>query len=559
MTVNPYFVFFCSFYFSVAGNIKASQKGLLPELSHEYSLQEANQDTARVRILIKQSDQFMGTNFEEAFASAGKAYRIALNSNNVGLLMLVNSQIGKLYFYNGGYVKAIQHYSEVLKSAEAVNDSEWIGKGYAQLGRVRLVLEDYEEAERHFIASKRHLLAHYKDEAAFPVDLRLSFFNNLGVIYAAQEKYEEAVFQFESGIELAEIRDGHGPTLVQLLNNLGDLMRKKGLHNRAKFYYQSALGQLAISPFKLMESMVYNGLGQLYLDSNNPDSARIYFSKGFKLVSDGKAHSHLKHLSESLSNSFSELGQADSALHYLKLSRVYLDSLNLAKSAEKIHGEELLIAFTQEKSLLQGFYKRNKAYLLVLVFLISLMTLYFVVKHYLAKKSLEVTMGEKFRLEMSVQDNLNDKEALREKLELNQKEQTIMALNNIQKEQILKKMTASIRQENVKELALDTQGRLNKLVEGIKQNNGEQELSEFEFRFSKLYVGFFDKLHHDYPDLTLNERRLAAFLKLQLTTKEITGITGQSVRAVEIARTRLRKKLKLTKSDKSLYDFFVDF
>ena len=194
-----------------------------------------------------------------------------------------------------------------------------------------------------------------------------------------RKKYEEAVFQFESGIELAEIRDGHGPTLVQLLNNLGDLMRKKGLHNRAKFYYQSALGQLAISPFKLMESMVYNGLGQLYLDSNNPDVQEYISRRVSSWFPMGKLILISNIYLKACSNSFSELGQADSALHYLKLSRVYLDSLNLAKSAEKIHGEELLIAFTQEKSLLQGFYKRNKAYLLVLVFFDFLMTLYFVV------------------------------------------------------------------------------------------------------------------------------------------------------------------------------------
>lgn len=62
-----------------------------------------------------------------------------------------------------------------------------------------------------------------------------------------------------------------------------------------------------------------------------------------------------------------------------------------------------------------------------------------------------------------------------------------------------------------------------------------------------------------HPNLSLNERRLAAFLKLQLTTKEIASITGQSIRALEIARTRLRKKIGLTKSELSLCDYFLNF
>jgi hypothetical protein len=43
---------------------------------------------------------------------------------------------------------------------------------------------------------------------------------------------------------------------------------------------------------------------------------------------------------------------------------------------------------------------------------------------------------------------------------------------------------------------------------------------------------------------------------LDMTTKEISSITGQSIRAIEIARIRLRKKLNLTQSDTSLFEYF---
>ena len=78
---------------------------------------------------------------------------------------------------------------------------------------------------------------------------------------------------------------------------------------------------------------------------------------------------------------------------------------------------------------------------------------------------------------------------------------------------------------------------------------------EFEVRFAKTHGDFYDRLVKSFPDITLNERRLCAFLKLDMTTKEISTITGQSVRAVEIARTRLRKKLNLNQSDTSLFEF----
>ena len=78
---------------------------------------------------------------------------------------------------------------------------------------------------------------------------------------------------------------------------------------------------------------------------------------------------------------------------------------------------------------------------------------------------------------------------------------------------------------------------------------------EFEIRFQQVHNSFYDKLNALSPDLSTNERRLCAFLKLSMSTKEISSITGQSPRSIDVARTRLRKKLNLTNNDSSLSDF----
>jgi DNA-binding CsgD family transcriptional regulator len=49
--------------------------------------------------------------------------------------------------------------------------------------------------------------------------------------------------------------------------------------------------------------------------------------------------------------------------------------------------------------------------------------------------------------------------------------------------------------------------------------------------------------------------RLGAFLRLNMTTKEIAAITGQMPRSIDVARTRLRKKLNLTNEDVGLVEF----
>jgi len=90
-------------------------------------------------------------------------------------------------------------------------------------------------------------------------------------------------------------------------------------------------------------------------------------------------------------------------------------------------------------------------------------------------------------------------------------------------------------------------------IEGIISNINSLSLNEkweeFNTSFEKLYPTFFSKMLEKYSDLTKNELRLSALLKLNLSTKEISTITQQSIRAIEMARFRLRQKMKLQKDD----------
>ena len=78
---------------------------------------------------------------------------------------------------------------------------------------------------------------------------------------------------------------------------------------------------------------------------------------------------------------------------------------------------------------------------------------------------------------------------------------------------------------------------------------------EFETYFNSINDTFYESLN--IYDLTSNERRLCAFLKLDMSSKEISSITGQSLRSIEVARYRLRKKFDLSNSTISLYEFLV--
>lgn len=69
---------------------------------------------------------------------------------------------------------------------------------------------------------------------------------------------------------------------------------------------------------------------------------------------------------------------------------------------------------------------------------------------------------------------------------------------------------------------------------------------EFETHFSQVYEDFYARLAQKHPELTPGERKLCAMLRLKLSTKEIAALTLQNPQSIDIARYRIRKKLKLS-------------
>lgn len=76
--------------------------------------------------------------------------------------------------------------------------------------------------------------------------------------------------------------------------------------------------------------------------------------------------------------------------------------------------------------------------------------------------------------------------------------------------------------------------------------------NEFELHFTSVHPNFYISLKSKYPNLTKGETKLCAFLKLNLSTKEIASISGNSINSIEVSRSRLRKKMGLQTSE-SLY------
>ncbi len=92
----------------------------------------------------------------------------------------------------------------------------------------------------------------------------------------------------------------------------------------------------------------------------------------------------------------------------------------------------------------------------------------------------------------------------------------------------------------------DFRKRISLIFQKLHQNKiGEEFMEIFDVNFEKINHNFFEKLKELNPSLTKRELRLCAFVKMDLSNKEIAPLLSISIRGVENARYRVRKKLNV--------------
>jgi DNA-binding CsgD family transcriptional regulator len=107
----------------------------------------------------------------------------------------------------------------------------------------------------------------------------------------------------------------------------------------------------------------------------------------------------------------------------------------------------------------------------------------------------------------------------------------------------LKELKNYLRNEESRKKLLDIFQKLN------RHRVGEEYMEVFDVHFEKVHHNFFEGLKALSPSLTQRELRLCAFVKMGLTNKEIAPLLGISLRGVENARYRIRKKLDVANED----------
>jgi DNA-binding CsgD family transcriptional regulator len=232
-----------------------------------------------------------------------------------------------------------------------------------------------------------------------------------------------------------------------------------------------------------------------------------------------------------------------------------------------------------EFTILPPWYRSAMAYAIYALILIALIN--FILRYYIRRLDRE---REELKLKQTQQLREKEEEYKRESLEARQEiirlqnekleienrrkqaeienkssELASFAMQITYKNEILSQVKNQLTRVSTSMVHEDSKRQVLNLIKKLdKDLVQDEDWSRFEMHFDQVHEDFIKKLKHNFSLLTPKDLKLAAYLRMNLSTKEIAPLLNISARGVEISRYRLRKKIGLD-SKENLVDFLMNF
>jgi tetratricopeptide (TPR) repeat protein len=539
-----------------------------------------NQPSEKIVLLNLLSEDLMEDNPEKAYDLAQQAFSLSKTIDDKQGKAEALFNMATYSSVKQDHVASINYFLEALQGFIAIDDEKWQAKTYLELGMVYKKKFEFEKS----------LDALYKAMSIFEKidrNKKLAYtYNQIGGVYYDQENYEKASEYFQKSLEIW-IKIGDNKGLAALYNNVGEIYRLTGDYYNALEFFNNAilisqklnlrkylavsydnvgniytvLGGYDSALFYLNKSLTINqrinnskgtatvsvSLGNLYYNTKEYQKAIKYYETGFQIAKKNGFLNLIKEASIGISGVYKDKNQFKDALYYHRLYQQTSDSLYTIKNVEKITQLEMSLIFDHEQELKSiKRQKRNYIYFLIASGILFLFILFFL---------LYGRMRIKINHSKIEAENLQlEKKRLNEEIDFKNRELTTNVMYLVKKYELINFISDKLIKAQVK-FKKENQKQIQKIILDLQSNIDTNIWKNFEERFKDVHQDFYHKLDQKFSHLTGNDRKLCAFLKLNMSTKDIAAITHQNPNSIEVARTRLRKKLNISNTDISLVSF----
>jgi len=176
-----------------------------------------------------------------------------------------------------------------------------------------------------------------------------------------------------------------------------------------------------------------------------------------------------------------------------------------------------------------------------------------------------IKLREKVKVLEDVQEKSKDEiiqlrtDKLKAEIDFKNQQLASSMMHIVQKNEVLNKVKeeAELLKKYIKEPQAEKEIR--KLISLLSDDERlDDDWEKFTTYFDQVHTDFLRRIKKEYPKLSPKDQKLCAYLRMNLTTKEIAPLLNISVRGVEISRYRLRRKLDLD-SSVNLNEFMMSY
>jgi len=427
------------------------------------------------------------------------------------------------------YDAAMKEYLIVAELAEVQGADRFLGSAIMNMGNLLSEQGLEQEAIHKFKQAQDifHRSGSLQNERAVLV--------NLGISQGHLELYPEAIQTFELAKLLADSLGDKGGN-AHVLMNLGNIYKNTGQSEEARAAFQQSL--TICEELEIWIGLVLNhiSLSNVENELHNWSQAKIHAESAIDLIADHPMPYEIAKARGNLHRALAGLGDYKAALEEFTVMWEIEDSLLSAEKHEQIlemstkyesekkQKEILLLQQEKEQQAVRTRFMITISSAIVLI--LSLLLIIGVLCVHLSHKEKTLIQTEKDAMarELAVKNS-----------ELQQYVQNLARTSNL---------LAQLKQ--MRETQNDDES-LGQLMSSVDPETGGFSWTEFETRFRAVYPYFVEELTTRFEDLTPMQLRLAMFIRMNLSNKEIAYITNKSVRTIETTRYTLRKKLGLEK------------
>lgn len=488
---------------------------------------------SEIEILILKSDVFQGEGkYDDAMGLAKLAHEIAQKLSDRSYFAKTTLCLGNNYMTLMVLDIAYTHFLNAIDIFRNEGNNFGLARGYNSLG----VLQGRQEQIKEALVSFEEALKYV--EIAKDTLFHKAVMSNLGLAYMKSGDYKRAETIFTESI--SDIDRYNIPfSASKNYLNLSNLHILSGDIDKAIQSCNKALEIATSQNDKLTMARTCYYLGHVYYTKDDYDLAIDYFEKAYAISCDvypDITAEVLRYYADIYYNRGDYKLSSDYAFEYQR----YSDSLNKKSNFENLLRLKFEYDYKQQQAAVKS--KQNRTvmiYIGVVVVLLFLLLLLWALYMRQRLKIKNIELGS-VRLELELEHR--NKEIATKMLYLQQKNDLIL--------DIAEKLTKSKYNFKSQNIPL-----IEEIVRTLTSSTKDSSWEEFEMRFENVHVDFFKRLNGIYPNLTLNEKRLCAYLRLNMTSKDIAVLTNTTASSVDQARFRLRKKFGINSSEVDLVSF----